>query len=1087
MSISKISQYLSNLNRARLEKRRSRRAKGGAPKLSGQKLKVLSYSNSGSNVYSEAAKFDAPSPEFEDKASEIPPAHVLAKLICFYLPQFHAIEENDRWWGKGFTEWRNVSRAIPRFPGHYQPRIPRDMGFYDLGHPDVMQQQVKLARAAGITGFSFYYYNFDGRRILEKPLEAFLANPDLDIEFCITWANENWTRRWDGLEQDVLLKQTYGIEYEEAFARDVCRHFADPRYIRIDGRPLFIIYRPGIIPEFSRWLECFKHHCKEKFGENPYILMVQGFGTVDPTKFGLDGALEFPPHKLVDGLSRVHHDEVFDPNFSGIYFSYDDLIKASCNQAPSDFDVVKCVVPHWDNEARKPGRGMGFVNSLPSKYENWLARVVSMAREKPLAGKHPFVFINAWNEWAEGAYLEPDIHFGHAYLNATRRAVTGTTLARGAGSVLLVGHDAHPHGAQLLLLHIARVLTESLGCKVAICLLEGGPLLRTYTDVAPTFVVSQGDPNWQEALLDKATSALGKDFGAICNTIVSGNVLPILRDKGIPAISLIHELPNLIRERNLHSEGKNIAKNATSVVFPSALVRNAFFEEVEKPAMEAVIRPQGIYQNLDKPRRSRKQICESLKIPANAKIVINVGYGDLRKGLDLFIKIAELVTAARDDVYFVWVGKKDKALWQWLEADLPQQADQRRVIMAGYQETPLDYIEAADVFALTSREDPFPSVVMESLGLGVPVVAYEGSGGHCELLNDELNGALAKAFRVDSFAAAVLNLLDQEAPRKRLERVAANRARFDFKSYVFDLVKYLQPAIKKVSVIVTCYNQRAFIHERLSSIFMQAYPIHEIIVVDDASTDGTADEVENIAKEFGRDIKLVRCPANSGSAFGNWKRAVEMATGELVWIAEGDDSADAQFLHRLAAAMSSDHIFAFANSRQIDGKGKLLGESYDFYLKLVDADYFLRGGEVQAQEFLQRFLAVRNSILNISSVLFRKTALQNVLQTSHRDIMDFRLAGDWRLYAALLTQVKGKVSYVTASLNVHRRHESAGVTSSLDRTRHLNEVQRMHQHILDFIPAKAKQATLEKQQAYQAEIAKMFNIELSKQPATAEQ
>jgi glycosyltransferase involved in cell wall biosynthesis len=1082
MSILNISKYLSDLNRARLEKRRSRRAKPGCSKISGQASKAL-LSGTEINTFSEAVKYDAPSPEFEEKISEIPPANVLAKLICFYLPQFHAIDENDRWWGKGFTEWRNVARAMPRFPGHYQPRVPRDLGFYDLNHVDTMRQQVKLARAAGITGFSFYYYNFDGRRILEKPLEAFLENSDIDIEFCITWANENWTRRWDGLDQDVLLEQTYSAEYEGMFAKDVCRHFADPRYIRIDGRPLFIIYRPGIIPEFSKWLDCFKRHCLEGFNENPYILMVQGFGTIDPNKFGLDGALEFPPHKLLDGLRPVQHKQVFDPNFSGIYFDYDDLVKSGCTQPPSDFDVVKCVAPNWDNEARKPGRGMGFVNSLPSKYENWLARAVGMAREKPLAGKHPFVFINAWNEWAEGTYLEPDIHFGHAYLNATRRAVTGATLARGAASVLLVGHDAHPHGAQLLLLHIARVLTESLGCKVAICLLEGGPLLRTYIGVAPTFVISQSDHDWQDKLLGKASAALGKDFGAICNTIVSGNVVPVLKDKGIPVISLIHELPNLIRERGLHSEGKKIAKNANSVVFPSALVRDAFCAEVDRPALDAVIRPQGIYQDLDKPRRARRVVCSSLGIPTDAKIVINVGYGDLRKGLDLFIKIAELVTATREDVYFVWVGKKDQALWQWLKADVPAAPARQRIIMAGYQESPLDYIEAADVFALTSREDPFPSVVMESLGLGVPVVAYKGSGGHCELLTNGQNGALAEAFRVDSFATAVLDLLDAETAEKRLERISHNRTKFDFKSYVFDLLKYLQPAIRKVSVIVTCYNQRAYIHERLSSIFTQNYPIHEIIVVDDASTDGTADEVENIAKEFNRNIKLVRCPSNSGSAFGNWKSAVKQASGDLIWIAEGDDSADPNFLRRLTAVMGEDHIFSFADSRQIDSAGKVLGESYDFYLKLIDPAYFKRGGEVAAQDFLQRFLSVRNCILNISSVLFQRTALLDVLQALHGDIMNFRLAGDWRLYAALLVRAKGKVSYLSASLNVHRRHENAGVTSSLDRTKHLQEVQRMHQLILDVLPAQAREQTRQQQQVYQAELAKMFDIEL-REPLT---
>ena len=177
-------------------------------------------------------------------------------LLAFYLPQFHAIPENDQFWGKGFTEWRQLPRGVSRFPGHYQPRIPRDLGFYDLNNLDVLRAQADLAKAAGIHAFGFYYYWFNRRRVLAKPLELLLAS-DLDMPFMIIWANENWTRTWDGSESEILLQQDYDLQDEDSLLQDLARHFQDHRYFCIDGRPLFVIYNPKSIPDnvatIARW------------------------------------------------------------------------------------------------------------------------------------------------------------------------------------------------------------------------------------------------------------------------------------------------------------------------------------------------------------------------------------------------------------------------------------------------------------------------------------------------------------------------------------------------------------------------------------------------------------------------------------------------------------------------------------------------------------------------------------------------------------------------------------------------------------------------------------------------------------------
>jgi hypothetical protein len=343
------------------------------------------------------------------------------KVLAFYLPQFHAIPENDAFWGKGFTEWRQVARGLPRFPGHYQPRLPSDLGFYDLTDIAVMRRQVEMAQAAGIHGFGFYYYRFDDRRVLERPIENFLGASDIAMPFMLIWANENWTRTWDGQTGDLLLVQSYAEAAETALLADIARHFADPRYIRIGGRPFFVIYQPRHVPNapqtFARW----RRRWKDEFGVEPLIFMAQTFGAEDPTPFGLDGAMEFPPHKLSRGLPEREVADAFQSGFAARVLSYDDIVAASTAEPAPTYPLIKTAAPGWDNDPRRPMRGMIVEGSTPRKYQVWLARLIARARHNPVLGER-LVAVNAWNEWAEGAYLEPDVHYGGAYLNATARA-----------------------------------------------------------------------------------------------------------------------------------------------------------------------------------------------------------------------------------------------------------------------------------------------------------------------------------------------------------------------------------------------------------------------------------------------------------------------------------------------------------------------------------------------------------------------------------------------------------------------------------------------------------------------------------------
>jgi GT2 family glycosyltransferase/glycosyltransferase involved in cell wall biosynthesis/predicted nucleic acid-binding Zn-ribbon protein len=341
------------------------------------------------------------------------------KMIAFYLPQFHPIPENDEWWGKGFTEWTNVTRATPQFVGHYQPRLTGELGYYDLRVPEVQKQQIELAKNYGIYGFCFHYYWFNGRRLLEKPLEMFIEDKDNDFHFCVCWANENWTRKWDGRSRDILIAQEHDFEYDKQIIYDFIKLFRDPRYIRVDGRPLLIIYRADILKDCNSTLIYWRKKSIESGTGLPFILAAQTFGYDDPTADGFDGAVEFPPHNGEE-LQEINESlTILNPDYKGIVYRYDDFASASIRRIiPKPFRRFNTVFPGWDNEARQSGSGYTFEGATPEMYGKWLNAAGQFAIDH-FPKNERIIFINAWNEWAEGAYLEPDRRFGYAYLQKT--------------------------------------------------------------------------------------------------------------------------------------------------------------------------------------------------------------------------------------------------------------------------------------------------------------------------------------------------------------------------------------------------------------------------------------------------------------------------------------------------------------------------------------------------------------------------------------------------------------------------------------------------------------------------------------------
>jgi hypothetical protein len=343
------------------------------------------------------------------------------RLVAFYLPQFHPIPENDAWWGKGFTEWTNLTRARPLFVGHQQPRRPADLGYYDLRVPAVREQQAALAQGYGIHGFCYYYYWFGGRRLLSRPLDEMLASGRPDFPFCLCWANENWTRRWDGAEHEVLIRQDHSPESDLRFILDALPILRDPRYIHYDGKPVLLVYRAGILEDAKRTTDTWRETCRAHGVPEIHLVAAQTFGLVDPTPLGFDAAVEFPPHGIAG--HRLDHEVVgLDPAFEGKIHDYRDAVDFSLHRPPQPYRMHRGVMVSWDNTPRRRLQAHVWHHGTPETYGQWLRGVIESAAHDP-SDPEPLIFVNAWNEWAEGAHLEPDETWGHAYLLATRRAL----------------------------------------------------------------------------------------------------------------------------------------------------------------------------------------------------------------------------------------------------------------------------------------------------------------------------------------------------------------------------------------------------------------------------------------------------------------------------------------------------------------------------------------------------------------------------------------------------------------------------------------------------------------------------------------
>ncbi len=355
------------------------------------------------------------------------------KPIAIYLPQFHPIAENDKWWGKGFTEWTNVTKASPLFEGHYQPHLPADLGFYDLRLEETRLEQEQLAKKFGIHGFCYYHYWFNGKRVLHEPLDRKLKNKNEDFPFMLCWANENWTRTWDGSDNDILLKQDYNEEDDKDHIQFLCSIFKDQRYIRVDGKPFFVFYRVNLFPNIKNTAELFRKEAKKHGIDDLYLACMESYGEpVDPTTMGMDATIQFPPHirngynsfrKKPSLFSYIKNKIAGKIPIEYIHHivDYKEFAQKFLSQPILNYKCYPSITPMWDNSARKKARGLIMTDSTPEIYEWWLTK--SLKKFKKFSNEENFIFINAWNEWAEGNHLEPCKKWQDRYLKSTKKVL----------------------------------------------------------------------------------------------------------------------------------------------------------------------------------------------------------------------------------------------------------------------------------------------------------------------------------------------------------------------------------------------------------------------------------------------------------------------------------------------------------------------------------------------------------------------------------------------------------------------------------------------------------------------------------------
>jgi len=598
-----------------------------------------------------------------------------------------------------------------------------------------------------------------------------------------------------------------------------------------------------------------------------------------------------------------------------------------------------------------------------------------------------------------------------------------------------------------------------------------GPLFEQYQKYAKVHSLAGKNPAGDEAELIALQLSSEGHTSAICNTVVCGLFCRVLVDAGLHVVTLIHELPEVIRANHLEQHVRSIAQHAHKIVFPAEVVVEGFKQFTEMEDAKVVLKPQGLYKcnqfrTHEQRLAARRELRQRFSIPAQNDIVLCTGYADHRKGIDLFIDMAMKVLDTSTTVTFIWLGHWDTTLEVVLKQKVEDSGLSNNFIFPGLDyETDL-YYAGSDLYTLMSREDPFPSVVMEALDVGIPVLGFEGAGGFVELL-DRGCGVLIPRFDTQYFSRMVLQLLRDVEQRHELGRHGEEiiKSEYSFRHYLYALLDLARIDIKKVSVVIPNFNYAHYLKSRFTSVFDQSYPVYELIILDDASTDDSVAVIHGLMEGTGVDHQLVINEKNSGSVFHQWAKGANLAQGDYLWIAEADDLADARFLETLLTGFDDlETVLCYCQSAQIDDDDNHLSSDYQYYTDDISTTRWKSGYNQTGQREISEALAVKNTIPNVSGVVFRTVEFRKALNSNLREILSFKYAGDWLLYVHLLKQ--GRISYFSESLNVHRRHSTGVTISGMDRGQ-LDEIVKVQSivqqefKVEDYIKTKAEEYIIE--------------------------
>lgn len=1004
-----------------------------------------------------------------DRTGPILDSNPLVKAIAIYLPQYHTIPENDEWWGEGFTEWTNVRRGTPQYAKHYQPHIPHsDIGYYDLSDGQMLKQQAKLAKESGIEGFCFYYYWFNGKRILETPTDKMLLSKEPDFPFCFCWANENWTRTWDGGDHEILIGQQHSESSDVQFITDLIDSFKDSRYIKVDGKPLLIVYRPMLLPNVKGTADLWRRICIEQGIGEICLAFMQSFDSPHPADIGYDYAIQFPPLGTA-ARNIAEHQVLTQPGrFTGSIRDYRSMV-ADYTSSELGHNVWPGVSPSWDNTARRQERGHSWINSSPEFYCYWLSEAAAKV-SKTQPQNTQFVFINAWNEWAEGNHLEPDQKYGYAWLNATKRALmsNASESVKTESEIIVIGHDAARAGAQIVLLTMLKQWKKNGIGNFKLLLIQDGALRKDFEATCETFVLADyATENYKTNILDHIFGG-GRKL-ALSNTVVNGPILARIRQYNVKVITYVHELQ------------KSIERWAPGQIMEATTKYSDHFIAVSAPVLENLVTTHKIrninislihpYIDIESTKLTTDDtysLRAELSISDDDIVIIGCGTTDWRKGPDLFVKTATELLKKRKSLKFVWIGGSANSELEILKKMIIEAKAESHIFFVGEKINARQFFQIGHLFFLSSREDPYPLVALEAAAAGMPIVCFANTGGMPSFVGKD--------------CGIVIESQDAKYTARHMEKLIKNRKQIlvlgkNARDKVIKLHNSIQGSqqvynlassilsqstiapLQEISVIIPNYNCGPYLAERFQSVINQSCPPSEIIILDDASTDCSLQEIEALVKGADITVSVIVNEENSGSPFIQWQKGLKLAKHDLVWIAEADDSASPDFLKTLLPHFEDPEVvLAYAQTTPIDEIGDTIHEYFgksvyesELHSQIPALAYTDSISKTKWQtsyiesglDEIVTALGIQNTIPNASATIVRRTAALKAVSTA----ISYRNCGDWAYYIEMAKL--GDFAYQAVALNYFRRHlnstthgnpvqvikESLGLTSNLIKER----------------------------------------------------